>query len=1252
MGKKRHRQQNDHADSKLNGVGVIVNEHKVIESEEPQALPPSFTTSESVAPTPPSDTHKKKRRKKKKHHNVNSNEDSNNSSSKNNDDNNHGAQSTVKVKEHHHKHHHKEHHDKGKFKREEKAAALRPQREKLPITIEKASIMEAVKVHNSLIIVGETGSGKTTQIPQFLYEAGYAKKGMIAITQPRRVAATSIARRVSEEMAAKLGGLVGYSVRFDDTTSQDTKIKYMTDGMMLRELLSDKLLSKYSVILLDEAHERTLRTDILFGMVKSIQKVRPDLKVLVMSATLDAERFSKYFNNAPVLNIPGRTFPVRIFNAAEKQEDYVDAAVVSTFQIHVDEPPGDILVFLTGQEEIEAVEKLLLEHAHELPPEAMTMFVCPLFASMPAAAQQKVFQPAPPNHRKIILATNVAETSLTISGIRYVIDTGMAKVRAFNSKLGLESLAAIPISKASARQRTGRAGREAPGCCYRLYTSEGFDSLDENTEPEILRCNLANVLLTLKASGVDDIINFEFIDRPPRDAIIRALEHLYALKALGNDGSLTEEGKKMAQFPIDPSLAKVLLYSKTLKCTAEVISIISLLSVENVFFSPHDKREQAAEAKKKFVNYDGDHITLLNVMRGYEAVNGDVEWCNQNFINHRAMRNAVDIRKQLASFCEGMDISPTVSVGNEVEPILQSFVMQRDMMLPNLVPDAGQVNTTTNDDDKHAEVHNASSEHGHGKMKAKDPYAYRHYNPLNPTCNKILAKRWEEHSRELHYRRLKQARPSIDTSPPKVYPHLEMRLKRMQVEEERLLDIERKNHILLDRIMFQMVNPSVASHQKFRKREKDNLDFIMGASYQRRKREMDRIQKDNLVILQRIENKEPNYNRLEWLADRKKNLYYLCNIAQYPTHYLELLEEEFAETMSQQKPKSRASRPVTHGKPGSRFQNRPPSRGASAAKAPLSEESEHPFGDLEAEATGSKASVEAGSKSKTPGTKKKVVTVVGTEKPGTRAKTEHEKSIRATEKMTPNKPAMKSTEKAKGHECVKEQKSESTSEVTAQSTSTILPPVDVGKPVAYTSSRPSSAVQASNEVPVAEAESQQEDAVEKVASVRASKVSLPNVTNDVNEDKSRPTSAKSKQKSKSNVLLNENEVQNAAEETQAPVDGERKLSAKSRSKMSLQGDADAEATKQTSQRNSTKSRSKIQLNEEEPAKEAEATEAPVDDAPRMSTKSKASLKEMEALKETEVAPSSQRNSTKSRSKAQLNEEQAPVEAEATPEAPV
>jgi HrpA-like RNA helicase len=391
-------------------------------------------------------------------------------------------------------------------------------REQLPVNQQKETIVNAVKENRAIILVGETGSGKTTQIPQLLYNCPQFKGKKIVITQPRRVAAISLSKRVSEEMDSKLGSTVGYTIRFEDCTSADTKIKFATDGMLLRELLSDSQLSQYGVIILDEAHERTLRTDILFGAVKGILKNRKDLKVVVMSATLNAKAFSEYFDNAPVITIPGRQFPVTTYFAAKKQSDYLDAVLSSVSQIHHKEPAGDILVFLTGQDEIENVEKLIHERAKNLDPSEMKLLVCPIFASLPTSQQTKVFEPTPPNTRKVVLSTNIAETSITISGIRYVVDTGMVKVRGFNHKTGIETLKVSPVSKASANQRAGRAGREAAGFCYRLYTEALFRELEEETEPEITRCNLASVILLLKASGIDDIVGFDFMDKPSRNS--------------------------------------------------------------------------------------------------------------------------------------------------------------------------------------------------------------------------------------------------------------------------------------------------------------------------------------------------------------------------------------------------------------------------------------------------------------------------------------------------------------------------------------------------------------------------------------------------------------------------------------------------------------------------------------------------------------------------------------------------------------
>ena len=388
--------------------------------------------------------------------------------------------------------------------------------QELPVNKNKSKILNGVEQNQVVILVGETGSGKTTQIPQLLYAKNYRK---MVVTQPRRVAAISISKRVAEEMNVKLGTTVGYQIRFEDVSQRDTSIKFVTDGILLRELLNDKNLSKYNVIILDEAHERTLRTDILFGALKEILKKRKKLKLIIMSATLNAGQFAQYFNNAPVISIPGRQHQVSTFYAPEKQSDYVDSAMVTILQIHKKPEPGDILVFLTGQEEIENMEKLLIEQTKDLKSD-LKLMVCPIFSSLPSAQQALIFEKTPAGCRKVVLSTNIAETSITISGIRFVVDTGMVKIRGFNPKTGIETLNVSPISRASANQRAGRAGREAPGFCYRLYTEASFNTLDSETIPEIKRCNLASVILLLKSSGIEDIVSFDFMDKPSRQARI------------------------------------------------------------------------------------------------------------------------------------------------------------------------------------------------------------------------------------------------------------------------------------------------------------------------------------------------------------------------------------------------------------------------------------------------------------------------------------------------------------------------------------------------------------------------------------------------------------------------------------------------------------------------------------------------------------------------------------------------------------
>ncbi|CAF0919413.1 unnamed protein product [Rotaria sordida] len=583
-----------------------------------------------------------------------------------------------------------EHEDENKRKHR----SLQESRKTLPIYRFREDLMNAIRDHQVLIIEGETGSGKTTQLTQYLYEEGYCepdtenveeeeeeeeeedyddddniklpngkkkkekKMMMIGCTQPRRVAAMSVAARVAEEMNVKLGREVGYAIRFEDCSSERTIIKYMTDGMLLREFLSEPDLASYSVLIVDEAHERTLHTDILFGLVKDIARFRPKLKLLISSATLDAEKFSQFFDDAPIFRIPGRRFPVDIYYTKAPEADYIDAAVVTVLQIHVTQPLGDVLVFLTGQEEIETANEMLLERTRKLGTKIKELIILPIYSTLPSDMQIRIFEPAPPGARKVILATNIAETSLTIDGIHYVIDPGFCKQKTYNARNGMEALTITPISKASANQRAGRAGRVAPGKCFRLYTSWAYQhELDDNSIPEIQRTNLGNVVLLLKSLGINDLVNFDYMDPPPMETLRLAFEQLYALGALNHKVELTKLGRRMAEFPLDPMLSKTILASETYKCSAEILTIVSMLSVNNsIFFRPKDKTLLADTARQGFFTPGGDHLTLLNVYNQWKDTNYSTQWCYENFIQFRSMNRARQVRDQLEALMERVEI--------------------------------------------------------------------------------------------------------------------------------------------------------------------------------------------------------------------------------------------------------------------------------------------------------------------------------------------------------------------------------------------------------------------------------------------------------------------------------------------------------------------------------------------------------------------------------------------------------------------
>ncbi|GMM53261.1 DEAH-box RNA-dependent ATPase [Starmerella bacillaris] len=529
----------------------------------------------------------------------------------------------------------------------------------LPITEYKDRILQSIEENPIVIVVSDTGSGKSTQLTKFLYDYGYSK--VIACTQPRRIAAKSVATRVAEELKSNVGGLVGYSVRFDDKTSRETRIKYMTDGILLRELLSDPDLIHYSVIMLDEAHERTLATDVLFALLKQLSARRPDLKIVVTSATLDASKFSSYFQGAPILTIPGRMYPVEIKYLTTPVLDYLDASLNMVKQIHQSEGSGDILVFLTGQAEIENAVQYFEEA------DVPNLVAIPLFSALSADLQALVFADFGSDVRKVIFATNIAETSLTISTIKYVVDPGFTKTQMYDSKLGTSVLKVVPLSKAEANQRSGRAGRTGPGICYRMYTSKTFQNeMKESVEPEIRRQNLSHTILLLKSLGVGDVLTFDFMDRPNEKDVYNSLLNLYHLGALSSSGELTDLGRKMSNVPLDPEPAKSLLTSSSLGCSSEILTILSMLACPSVYDTAKrelgkgnrkekqrvflQQQKNIKQAHSMLKRHEGDHFTLLHIYNKWEQSNFSRDWCKNNYIQYQIMVRVKDVRKQLSCY--------------------------------------------------------------------------------------------------------------------------------------------------------------------------------------------------------------------------------------------------------------------------------------------------------------------------------------------------------------------------------------------------------------------------------------------------------------------------------------------------------------------------------------------------------------------------------------------------------------------------
>ncbi|KAK4459617.1 P-loop containing nucleoside triphosphate hydrolase protein [Cladorrhinum samala] len=679
-------------------------------------------------------------------------------------------------------------------------------RQALPLWSRQDDIRRILQHNDVLVLVGETGSGKSTQVPQFLIQEKWCQKrrvkvkmssggdqeanvgGVIAITQPRRVAATTLAHRVSREAGTPLNGqkavsdgkaplskgLVGYSVRFDHHVPSGTKIKYVTEGMLLQELLRDPHLRQYSAIIVDEIHERSVDVDLLSGFLKQILSGDKagrggiPLKVVIMSATANVGSIKDFFSDTgptdsdpgsssqakpktslEFLQIEGRQFPVEIVHTPKPIPDIQEALMKTLFKIHTEETLSDkhgkkdILAFLTGQEEIESAQKLIEEYASTLPPNVPKVKVFPLYGQLSMEAQHEAFQPIKGNFaRKIVLATNIAETSVTVPGVRFVIDCGKAKVKQYRARLGMESLLAKPISKSSAIQRAGRAGREGPGKCFRLYTEETYETLQKTDLPEILRTDILSAVLTMKARGIGDVLAFPLMDPPEFESVEKALLHLHFLGALADDGAITETGRKMVMFPVTPPYARVLLAAADPKydCLLEVIDIISCITAgDDIFLQTHSEeaREEVEGFRKELRRREGDLITYLTTMQLYTAENADRgQWCKDRKINTRNMKQALNIRKQLRGLCvkQGMMEQPPPdpqqfypTSPEQAATILKCFLKGFALKTAILAPDSSYVTAHG----KHVvAIHPASVLHGQKKeaiMFLEHVYTQKNY---------------------------------------------------------------------------------------------------------------------------------------------------------------------------------------------------------------------------------------------------------------------------------------------------------------------------------------------------------------------------------------------------------------------------------------------------------------------------------------------------------------------------------------------
>eukprot|EP00811_Abedinium_folium_P037070 NODE_971_length_2667_cov_8.349606.p1 GENE.NODE_971_length_2667_cov_8.349606~~NODE_971_length_2667_cov_8.349606.p1 ORF type:complete len:820 (+),score=264.57 NODE_971_length_2667_cov_8.349606:235-2460(+) len=622
-------------------------------------------------------------------------------------------------------------------------------RARLPMERSRLDFLHAVETHRAVLLCGPTGCGKSTQAPQFLHAAGWAADGYaIAVALPRRVAAVTLATRVAQEMGVECGTRVGYRIRFDArVTPGETRIEFMTEGVLLREMLSDPLLTRFAVVIVDEAHERSVQGDLLLGLLRKVTRKRPRLRLVVASATLEVERFARFFRRsagaapaAPkrkrprcgwddetgefhrqreedvdwrrlcsaaagdgfprhdvcVVQVEGRPHDVKIHYLEEPAADYLAVAVDTVMAIHGGEPEGDVLVFLTGADDINAACTMLRERVAEARERLATrarprpLHVVPLHSSLSKEHQLRAFQPAPRGTRKVVVSTNLAEASVTIDGVVYIVDACLVKLDAFCPHNGASHLSVVPCSRSAARQRAGRAGRTREGFCYRLLTEPAFKGLlPEHTLPEIARCDMKSAVLLLKCLGVDDLGAFEFLSPPSRDALELALEELHALGALDAEARVEiPMGPRMAHAPVPAALTRMLLLAAEPPhcCAMEATTICAMLTLASPWL-PTRNAERLQACQESFAVHEGDLVSLLNVARQYSAHrDGDAEWAKRHMLNVPLLKRAVQVQEQLARYLHGLEL-PLESCGFEVERLQRlacaSFFLGAARRLPN-----------------------------------------------------------------------------------------------------------------------------------------------------------------------------------------------------------------------------------------------------------------------------------------------------------------------------------------------------------------------------------------------------------------------------------------------------------------------------------------------------------------------------------------------------------------------------------------